>query len=77
MDWSWWSTELAVAIAGLHYMKNMVYEYKANKREELFYFIFDLARCKNGPDVLIKVQIIANIRSSVTVDNQTHVHCHF
>jgi hypothetical protein len=44
------------------FMKNVAYEHKVNRREELHYQIFYAARWMNDPDVVHKVQIILNFK---------------
>jgi hypothetical protein len=55
-------TSLPVDFQVRGYMKNMVYERKVNRREELHYRIFDAARSRNDPEVLRKVRIILNFK---------------
>jgi hypothetical protein len=58
-------------------MKNMMYERKVNRREEL-HQIFDAARRVNDPDDLREVKINLNfICSSITVENRAHIHMPF
>jgi hypothetical protein len=44
------------------YMKNMVYECKLNRRQELLHQTFYAERCMNDPDVSLKVQIFLNFK---------------
>jgi hypothetical protein len=76
MNWSWWSAELATAVTGPHspgYMRNMAYEHKVNRGEEL-HQIFYAERRMNDPDVLRKVQNILNLKFP---KNQTCIHMIF